>query len=98
MDESNKQENMSVEDLANMLCASISAQMLITLDNDTITIEGGTALHIIDMYIICKALEEVGKRVLPMMSSQESLRDCMKKLIDTMHFEDEQRGKDDAAE
>ncbi len=94
MNESNnaaEQEKMAVEDLANMLCASISAQMLITMEHDKIKVEGGTALYILDMYMIIMALEDIGKHVLPMMQSEEALRKCMKRLIDAMHFtEDEQ--------
>lgn len=85
-----EREKMEVEDLASMLCASISAQMLITMEHDKIKVEGGTALHIVDMYMIIKALEEIGKHVLPMMQSEEALRERMKKIIDKMHFTEEE--------
>lgn len=94
MNESNnaaEREKMEVEDLANMLCTSISAQMLITMENDKINVEGGTALYIVDMYMIMKALEDIGKHVLPMMQSEEALRECMKRLIDAMHFTEEEQ-------
>lgn len=94
MNESNnaaEQEKMAVEDLANMLCASISAQMLITMEHDKIKVEGGTALYILDMYMIIMALENIGKHVLPMMQSEEALRECMKRLIDAMHFTEEEQ-------
>lgn len=85
-----EQEKMAVEDLANILCASISAQ-LITMEHDKIKVEGGTALYIVDMYMIMKALEDIGKHVLPMMQSEEALRECMKGLIDVMHFTEEEQ-------
>lgn len=94
MNESNnaaEQEKMAVEDLASMLCASISAQMLITMEHDKIKVEGGTALYILDMYMIIMALENIGKHVLPMMQSEEALRECMKRLIDAMHFTEEEQ-------
>ena len=94
MNESNNaadREKMEVEDLANMLCASISAQMLITMEHDKIKVEGGTALYILDMYMIIMALEDIGKHVLPMMQSEEALRECMKRLIDAMHFTEEEQ-------
>ena len=94
MNESNnaaEREKMEVEDLANMLCTSISAQMLITMEHDKIKVEGGTALYILDMYMIMMALEDIGKHVLPMMQSEEALRKCMKRLIDAMHFTEEEQ-------
>lgn len=86
-----EKNNMSVEDLANMMCASISTQMLITIEHDKVTVEGGTALDIFDMYIMCKALEVVGRRLLPMMENEDKLRECMKGLIDIMQFEDNEK-------
>ena len=93
MNENNnaEQEKMAVEDLANILCASISAQMLITMEHDKIKVEGGTALYILDMCMIIMALENIGKHVLPMMQSEEALRECMKRLIDAMHFTEEEQ-------
>lgn len=83
----NENKEMNVEDLANMLMSSIAAKIEITLKNDEVKVEGGTALKIVDMYIICKALESVARDVLPMMKSPDAMKDCLKDIIDLMDFE-----------
>lgn len=83
----NEKEEMNAFDLANMLCASISAKMEIKIQNDKIEVTGGTALRIVDMYIICKALEVVAGGCLPMMESADAMKDCLKRIIDLMDFD-----------
>ena len=84
-----KNRNMNVDDLANMLCASINAKMEISMVHDKITISGGTALAVTDMYMIVRALECVGRNMLPMIESSDALKECLKHLVDVMDFEDE---------
>jgi hypothetical protein len=80
---------MSVSDFASMLCASIDATMKIRMCGGKITITGGTALVITDMYMITEALEVIGGRMLPMMKGEAELKEAMKKLIDIMEFKEE---------
>ena len=85
----NEASDMSVSDFASMLCASIDATMKIRMCGGKITITGGTALIITDMYMITKALEVIGGRMLPMMKGEAELKEAMKKLIDIMEFKEE---------
>ena len=85
----NEASDMSVSDFASMLCASIDATMEIRMCGDKITITGGTALVITDMYMITEALEVIGGRMLPMMEGKAELKEAMKKLIDIMEFKEE---------
>ena len=85
----NEASDMSVSDFASMLCASIDAAMEIRLCDDKITITGGTALIITDLYMITKAREVIGGRMLPMMEGKAELKEAMKKLIDIMEFKEE---------
>lgn len=77
---------MNVNDLANMLCAAVNAEMRISLHNDKIEVSGGTALYIVDMYILLKALEVTAANTLPMMTSADDLKDALKKSIDLFDF------------
>lgn len=85
----NEASDMSVSVFASMLAHSIDATMEIRLCDDKITITGGTALIITDMYMITKALEVIGGRMLPMMKGEAELKEAMKKLIDIMEFKEE---------
>lgn len=80
---------MSVSEFSSMLCASIDATMEIRMCGDKVTVSGGTALYITDMYMILKALEVIGGRMLPMMKGEAELKEAMKKLIDIMEFKEE---------
>ena len=77
---------MNVNDLANMLCSAIDAEIKIRIHNDNIKISGGTALYIVDMYILLKALEVVAASTLPMMTSADDLKEALKKSIDLFDF------------
>ena len=77
---------MNVNDLANMLCSAIDAEIKIRIHNDKIKISGGTALYIVDMYILLKALEVVAANTLPMMTSADDLKEALKKSIDLFDF------------
>ena len=77
---------MNVNDLANMLCSAVDAEMKVRIHNDKITISGGTALYIVDMYILLKALEVVAANTLPMMTSADDLKEALKKSIDLFDF------------
>jgi hypothetical protein len=79
-------EEMNVNDLANMLCASINAEMKIALHHDKIEVSGGTALGIVDIYIVMLALEVVASRVLPIFTSADGLKESLKRVIDQMDF------------
>lgn len=85
----NESSDISVGEFASMLCASIDAAMEIRMRDDKVTVSGGTALYITDMYMILKALEVIGGKVLPMMKGKAELKEAMKKLIDIMEFEEE---------
>lgn len=82
----NDNKEMSASDLANMLCASIDAEIRIRLRNDEIEVSGGTALYIVDMYILLKALEATAANCLPMMTSADALKTSLKQSIDLMDF------------
>jgi hypothetical protein len=82
----NVNNEMNVNDLANMLCAAVNAEMRIRLHNDIIEVSGGTALYIVDMYILLKALEVVAANTLPMMTSADDLKEALKKSIDLFDF------------
>lgn len=88
-------EEMNVNDLANMLCMSVSAKMEITMHHDEVTVSGGTAIDIVDLYIVIKALEAVGRRCMPMMKSADYLKVVIKKMVDLMDFTDEAEHKED---
>jgi hypothetical protein len=77
---------MNVNDLANMLCSAVDAEIKIRIHNDKIEISGGTALYIMDMYILLKALEVVAANTLPMMTSADDLKEALKKSIDLFDF------------
>lgn len=77
---------MNVNDLANMLCSAVDAEIKIRIHNDKIEIYGGTALYIVDMYILLKALEVVAANTLPMMTSADDLKEALKKSIDLFDF------------
>lgn len=77
---------MNVNDLANMLCSAVDAEIKIRIHNDKIAISGGTALYIVDMYILLKALEIVAANTLPMMTSADDLKEALKKSIDLFDF------------
>ena len=77
---------MNVNDLANMLCSAVDAEIKIRIHNDKIAISGGTALYIVDMYILLKALEVVAANTLPMMTSADDLKEALKKSIDLFDF------------
>lgn len=77
---------MNVNDLANMLCSAVDAEIKIRIHNDTIEISGGTALYIVDMYILLKALEAVAANTLPMMTSADDLKEALKESIDLFDF------------
>ena len=85
----NEASSMNVSEFASMLCASIDAAMEIRMRDDKVTVSGGTALYITDMYMILKALEVIGGKMLPMMKGEKELKEAMKKLIDIMEFEEE---------
>jgi hypothetical protein len=85
----NEANNLNVDDLANMLCASIDATMEIRMCGDTITISGGTAMYVTDMYMIAKALEVIGAKMLPMMKGEKELKEAMKNMIEIMDFKEE---------
>lgn len=79
-------EEMNVNDLANMLCASINTEMKIAFHHDKIEVSGGTGLGIVDIYIVMSALEVVAARSLPIYTSAGSLKEAMKRVIDKMDF------------
>ena len=82
----NVNNEMNVNDLANMLCAAVDAEMRIRLHNDKIEVSGGTALYIVDMYILLKALEVTAANCLPIMTSAEDLKTALKHSIDLFDF------------
>lgn len=82
----NENNEMNVNDLANMLCAAVNAEMRIRLHNDKIEVSGGTALYIVDMYILLKALEVTAANCLPIMTSAQDLKTALKHSIDLMDF------------
>ena len=88
---------MNVNDLANMLCSAIDAEIKIRIHNDEIEISGGTALYIVDMYILLKALEVVAANTLPMMTSADDLKKALKKSIDLFDFNVKTEEKNNAA-
>jgi hypothetical protein len=85
----NEASDMSASDFASMLCSSIDAAMEIRMRDDKVTVSGGTALYITDMYMILKALEVIGGKMLPMMKGKAELKEAMKKLIGIMEFKEE---------
>lgn len=72
--------------LANMLCGTVDAEMTIRLKHDECSISGGTGIDIVNLYMLEKALEQLAKRLLPMMKSEEGLKSALKDAIDLMDF------------
>ena len=81
-------EEITMEEFMNMLSNSIHADMQLSMKNDTLTITGGVGITLLDMYILMKALEVVGARMLPTMKDEESLKTALKNAIDTMDFKE----------
>ena len=89
---------MNVNDLANMLCSAVGAEIKIRIHNDKIEISGGTSLYIVDMYILLKALEAVAANTLPMMTSADDLKEALKESIDLFDFNAKTEEETNAAE
>lgn len=81
-------EEITMEEFIDMLANNIHADMQLTMKNDTLTITGGVGITILDMYILMKALEVVGSRMLPTMKDEESLKTALKNAIDILNFKE----------
>lgn len=85
---SDKREMTRVEELADMMAASVDVELKLVkkVGTQDVQIENGTGLVIMDMYVIVKALELIGHKALPMMKSEEALRECLHDMVEMMNF------------
>jgi len=84
-------EDITMEEFMNMLANNIHADMQLSMKNDTLTITGGVGITILDMYILMKALEVIGSRMLPTMKDEESLKTALKNAVDIMEFKEDSK-------
>lgn len=81
-------EDITMNEFTNLLASNIHADMHLSMKNDTLTITGGVGITILDMYILMKAMEVVGARMLPTMKDEESLKNALKNAVDIMEFKE----------
>jgi len=84
-------KKMNTEDLSNMMCESIDAELTIRkrVGTQEVEVSGGTSLVVMDIYMIMKALEQASREAMPMFKNERALKKALKSVIDIFELKEE---------